>query len=267
MSRSLCDEACYHFTKSRLRAIISCHPGLRARHSYLCEATFWLPFIRRTWKTAPISNKIKKLRILSGCILPEDVYIFLQTDMAYFSFIPVCLGMCLFCWITKCNSSYEFKFFCITVDVLNKLRNVIAFFINCIWSLNSETNTIKITKTQKELYCLLYFEVKFIQTKWPSGFKTLRCHMLGQGFEPHQWLYHVHVHVGGWKRLSCHTGHQEVSRCHTRGESEESIAHSWWNIQVRDPPWLWNPEQTSPKVQNRGISGPPKMTHVLQRYF
>ena len=26
----------------------------------------------------------------------------------------------------------------------------------------------------------------------------------------------------------------------------------------RDPPWLWNPVQTSPEVQNRGISGPHK---------
>ena len=25
-----------------------------------------------------------------------------------------------------------------------------------------------------------------------------------------------------------------------------------------DPPWLWNPEQMSPEVQNRGISGPTK---------
>ena len=27
------------------------------------------------------------------------------------------------------------------------------------------------------------------------------------------------------KRLSCHAGHQEVSRCHTRGEAEELIAY------------------------------------------
>ena len=29
---------------------------------------------------------------------------------------------------------------------------------------------------------------------------------------------------------------------------------------ARDPPWLWNPRQTSPEVQNRGISGPRKRT-------
>ena len=25
-----------------------------------------------------------------------------------------------------------------------------------------------------------------------------------------------------------------------------------------NPPWLWNPGQMSPEVQNNGISGPPK---------
>ena len=35
----------------------------------------------------------------------------------------------------------------------------------------------------------------------------------------------------------------------------------------RDPPWLWNPEQMSPEVQKRGISGPTKRTCVLQIFF
>ena len=34
-----------------------------------------------------------------------------------------------------------------------------------------------------------------------------------------------------------------------------------------NPPWLWNPGQTSPEVQNRGISGPTKRTCVLQKIF
>ena len=42
-------------------------------------------------------------------------------------------------------------------------------------------------------------------------------------------------------------------------EGEE--AHKWGN-----PPWLWNPGQTSPEVQNRGISGPTKRTCVLQKF-
>ena len=34
---------------------------------------------------------------------------------------------------------------------------------------------------------------------------------------------------------------------------------------ARNPPALWNPEQTSPAVQNVGISGPTKRTYVLQK--
>ena len=33
---------------------------------------------------------------------------------------------------------------------------------------------------------------------------------------------------------ACHVGHQKVSRCHTRGESEESAAHRWWSMQLRE---------------------------------
>ena len=39
-----------------------------------------------------------------------------------------------------------------------------------------------------------------------------------------------------------------------------------WESMQRDPPWLWNPGQTSPEVQNRGISGPRKRTYVLQKF-
>ena len=34
-----------------------------------------------------------------------------------------------------------------------------------------------------------------------------------------------------------------------------------------DPPWLWNPGQMSPEVQNRGISGHIKETDFLQNIF
>ena len=56
-----------------------------------------------------------------------------------------------------------------------------------------------------------------------------------------------------------------VSRCRTRGESQEFMAHRWRSMQARDPPWLWNPGETSSEVQNRGISGATKITHVLQK--
>ena len=37
-------------------------------------------------------------------------------------------------------------------------------------------------------------------------------------------------------------------------------------MQARDPPRLWNPGEKSSEVQNRGISGPTKRTHVLQKF-
>ena len=42
---------------------------------------------------------------------------------------------------------------------------------------------------------------------------------LDTGLEPHQCLC-ASMSV---KWLSCHAGHQDVGRCHTRGEHEESV--------------------------------------------
>ena len=58
-----------------------------------------------------------------------------------------------------------------------------------------------------------------------------------------------------------------VSRCNTRGESQEFIACRWQSTQARDPPWLWNLGEMLPEVQNRGISGPTKRTYVLQQFY
>ena len=60
-------------------------------------------------------------------------------------------------------------------------------------------------------------------------------------------------------------GCQEVSRCCTSGESEESVTCRWWNTYVRDPRWLWNSVQTSPEVQKQGMSGSAKRTYVLEK--
>ena len=56
------------------------------------------------------------------------------------------------------------------------------------------------------------------------------------------------------KRSGC----QEVSRCHTRGESEEFIACRRQSMQAQeDPLWLWNPGQTSPEKSKTGASVAP----------
>ena len=82
----------------------------------------------------------------------------------------------------------------------------------------------------------------------------------------HQCLW-THLQVYGSKRLGCHADFYTVSRSCTRGESEESIVHRWGSMQARDPPWLWNPEQTSPEVQNRVSLAPRKGLMSLKNFI
>ena len=50
--------------------------------------------------------------------------------------------------------------------------------------------------------------------------------------------------------------------CSTRGGSQEMYITFASAMRIRQNPlWLWNPEETSPEIQNRGTSGP-KIGHV-----
>ena len=69
--------------------------------------------------------------------------------------------------------------------------------------------------------------------------ERLSCHMLclrqlDSELKPHHFLY-VCKYIGH-KLLSCHAGPQEVSRCHTRGESEKSITCRRGSIQASGSP-------------------------------
>ena len=101
------------------------------------------------------------------------------------------------------------------------------------------------------------------RSRWPSG---QRFHLLWR--EVSRWnpsnLPLLHMwHVGN--ATGCDADLCTVSRCRTRGESQEFMAHRWQSTQARDPPWLWNPGDMSSEVQNRGISGLTKRTHVFQK--
>ena len=72
--------------------------------------------------------------------------------------------------------------------------------------------------------------------KIPQSVECLFCHILwcssipDPGLMPHQYLC-----ASMWKKwLSCHAGHQEISRCHTRGEFEEFVAHTQRSTQTRE---------------------------------
>ena len=51
---------------------------------------------------------------------------------------------------------------------------------------------------------------------------------------------------------------KRLATCTTRGGSQEEMyitfASTMWIRQ--NPLWIWNPEETSPEIQNRGTSGP-----------
>ena len=89
----------------------------------------------------------------------------------------------------------------------------------------------------------------------------------GREFEtqskPPQCLW-THRQVCGSKRHCCHADLHTVSRCHTRGEFEN---HPDEKACKNESTLGLNLGQISPKVQNRGISGPTKRTYVLQIIF
>ena len=56
-----------------------------------------------------------------------------------------------------------------------------------------------------------------------------------------------------------HIGHQEFGRCSIRGGSQGMYVMYTSAMWIRQSPfWLWNPEETSSEIQNRGTSGPKK---------
>ena len=78
------------------------------------------------------------------------------------------------------------------------------------------------------------------------------------------------MHVG--KVTGCYAGKMCRQMCHTRGESQGTYNHiCLCKVWIRQNPlWLWNPEETSPEVQNRGISGPTngqKLEKQQQKYI
>ena len=69
-----------------------------------------------------------------------------------------------------------------------------------------------------------------------------------------------------WGQDWWQAGHQEVSMCSTRSGSWGMYITFASTMRIRQNPlWLWNPEETSPEIQNRGVSGPQKDMCVRQK--
>ena len=103
---------------------------------------------------------------------------------------------------------------------------------------------------------------------WRSGLQRRACSMDGYGFKS-QTSTNACGHI-------CRYMDQKglatmLTSIQSAGVTPEVNLRNllWTGEEVHkrgNPPWLWNPGQTSPEVQNRGISGPTKRTYVLQKF-
>ena len=102
------------------------------------------------------------------------------------------------------------------------------------------------------------------EPEWPSGLQCCAaCGTDGHGFEPRTSTNacgHVCKYVDR-KGLAVMLTPIQL----TGVTPEVNLRIMQVRKHTRDPPWLWNPGQTSPAVQNRSISGPTKRTCVLQK--
>ena len=105
--------------------------------------------------------------------------------------------------------------------------------------------------------------INSVQCSWGGLAQSVEClsyHMLwgsgplDPGLKPHQCLYATMQ----MKQLSCHAGYQEVSRCHTRGESEESIVYRQWSMQARESTLTLKPSSDPIRNPNQGCQWPHK---------
>ena len=112
----------------------------------------------------------------------------------------------------------------------------------------------------------LTLQLKMFDNAEPAGFIELQrtlCYTLCPRFKSHQCLFFFSCR----STFSCHASCQEVSRCHTRGESEESIAHRQWNMQARDSSWPWNPRADVTRCPKQGYEWPHKKDLCPQKLF
>ena len=135
------------------------------------------------------------------------------------------------------------------------------------WSLKKNKGCIKVVVTSCNLLAFATnFELSIARVaKW---FTALCCvwHAQSWVWTPHNTCGHMICKYVDWKGLAANfmsnllleMGYflklsnadlYTVSRCCTRSESEHHYSmYMWESMQVRDPRWLWNPDQMSPEV-------------------
>ena len=134
------------------------------------------------------------------------------------------------------------------------------------WLLSWLSYNIKQFRNQK-INCGLFYKrlgLLLQNNYWLNSAVLAACGMDGHGFKP--WTYtNACGHI--CKYLD-RKGSAAMPTC-IQPAGVESEVNLWIKARkhARGAPWLWNPGQTSPEVQNRIISGPTKRTCVLQNFF
>ena len=114
----------------------------------------------------------------------------------------------------------------------------------------------------------------FLWTSWwtdEKQFNKWSCHSqnLTMRLTTLAEMEQVSNHAPDSSNLESKTGHWSCFMLTPMRSADVTPEANLWITQARkharDPPWLWNPGQISPDVQNRGIWGPRKRTYVLQK--
>ena len=93
--------------------------------------------------------------------------------------------------------------------------------------------------------------IHWIQWKFCSFRENSTVQRLDQDSSP--------TNVSPWvKWLSCHAGYQEVSRCHTKAVSEDSVANRWQSTQGRESTMCLKIRGDVTRSPSSSISGPRK---------
>ena len=150
---------------------------------------------------------------------------------------------------------------------VNRALNVDLIGIRCLKMFNNVVEGFWVSQWDNFwfLLCPAYHEfgrneiisLHSAEPEWPSGIQCHACCLR----QRQSWVWALNLHqcfwtclqVCGSKRLSCH-----ATSIQSGVPPEVNLRIIQVRKHARDPPWLWNPGQTSPEVQNRGISGPHK---------
>ena len=114
---------------------------------------------------------------------------------------------------------------------------------------------------ERECVPVIDFTIRFPRSNGSDGLKRTLLYTRSQIQIPPNASMKMYKYVDQKSLGAMHADHQVVSRCHTKGKSEELIAYRRGSQSGKKA--RKQEIQMPLEVQNRGISGPTKRTYVL----